>query len=315
MNLLKELKEKNLLLYSALSLAVVCLAVGALFIYQYSLNKNKDVLVTVGSEKITKDDLNGKINEALKKDISSVDDKTKQSMLDSLIENSIINQKATALGITVDQKQIQDYANANFENYKNASNETKKVLEKTAKESILKNQVSAKVVSWREGQFILVRADLHITSSPTEKSAEERARLIPEDLQYGKALAQKLLSNITAKNMTFDVAMENEKADQKLGETAWLPWRVVHSQKFTKEDSIDKRYPLDLSSFWDEIFKQKIGETSKVISLNTAQPEGVDNAPKSQEGAYLIVKSDKGVDGENSFEDWLAKQKKELIKY
>lgn len=288
--------------------------------YQKSLPPEIRVIASVGGEKIYQKDLNELIYSM---DYNNTDlnrfgkdaKKIETSLLDTLIEQKILDIKAKELGITLSDEEILNQARAELREFDQYDTTRQVITKEAAKAKLLKDKISEKVLTWRSGKFILIRADVNFHTLPTNLSFDERSKLIPEDLKYAQDLVNSIYNKVKNGEIAFEKGMEMANNDPRLGISAWKGWKMTFSQAFTKEDSLLKPYPASAPNFWEEVDKINVGELSQPIILKVTLGEDSPAGKKDQlvDGLYLIVKSDQGNNGEaTSYNEWLLKAKSEV---
>lgn len=311
-----------------LPLLVILLLTG-FFGYQWYSNyqmlhpKNplNKVLAIVGDKKITQRDLNTEIYGlgfvGSIENPESISDDTRKQILEQLIENEIITANTKRLGISVSEEEIINKTKANnLKLYNQISDSQKALMKNTAKFQLLKERLLDKILAWSEGKFIIVRFDLHFYGPPTDLSEEARKNLLPQDKSYAQELINKTYQDIKTGKITFEEGMEIASQDPKLGIKAWEPWKMTYSQAFTKEHSVNKEFPESTPDFWNEVAKVPVGEISNILAIKKIIGEEKSLAGQAGdivEAFYMIVKKEKGNQGEtSSYEEWLQKQKDTL---
>lgn len=319
----KEPINKNKKFLLLIIIIIIFLTVGLLIgykIYQEKIPPEKKVIAEVGGEKIYQSELNDLIYSLNYNDenLDRFGERAKEvrnNLVNALIEYKILQIKAKELGIEISQQEVLKEARNSLREFDKYDGRRKSIVMREAEFSLLQNKIAEKVVSWREGKFILVRGDLHFYPEPTGLSEKERAKLIPQDLEYAKNLANSIYKKIKKGEISFEEGMKIANQDKKVGQPAWGKWKVTFSQKFTRDDSILKSYPIGAVNFWEEIFRAKIGEVVGPVPIRKFLSE---NSPAGKidekvKAFYLIVKVEKGNIGEaNSYNEWIEKQKQKL---
>ena len=320
----KPQDKKNIKKYFIIVFGLLVL-IGLLLVgYRVYISKippEKKVIAEVGDKKIYQSELNDAIY-SLNYNDENLDrfgdkaDEVKKSLLDSLIEEKILEIKAKEVGVSVSEDEILKEARNSLREFDNYDKRRQEITKRQAKAGLLKKRIAEKVVNWREGKFIVVRADLHFYRDPTGLSEKERAKLIPEDKEYAKKLADSIYNDIKSGKITFEKGMEIANNDKRVGILAWKPWKVTFSQSFSKEDSVLKPYPLFTLNFWEEIFKAPVGEVTGPVPVKIVLDEDLPLVGKKGDKIdilYLIIKVEKANFGQaDSYEKWLENQKKEL---
>ena len=312
--------KKIIIVAGILIIVVGILAIVAYKFYQENLSPQKKVIAKVGSKKIYQSELNDAIY-SLNYNDENLDrfgdkaDEVKKSLLDSLIEEKVLEIKAKEVGVSVSEDEILKEARNSLREFDNYDKRRQEITKRQAKAGLLKKRIAEKVVSWRSGKFILVRGDLHFQSAPTGISYQERENLIRDDLKYGEELINSIYGKIKKGEITFEEGMKIANEDLKLGIPAWQGWTMIFSQEFSKEDSMSRNYPTYTLDFWEKIGAVSIGEISQPSAVKVILGEDSPAGKKGQavDGLYLIVKIEDGNNGEAvSYDEWILKMKKDL---
>ncbi len=289
-------------------------------IYRDNLPPEKKVIATVGGEKIYQSELNDLIysinyNDENLNRFGKEAKVMKKALLDSLIERKIVEIKSREYNISLTEEEIKARALRNNIEYGKYDERRNNILRKEAEDALFKEKLLDKIITWRSGKFILIRADVNFHAAPTGLSFQEREKLIGEDLKYAKELADSLYSKIKNGEMTFEDGMKLADEDSRLGKAAWQGWTMTFSQDFSKEDSVLKTYPASAVDFWKKIAEVPVGEISQPIPIKVVLEEDSPVGKKGEvvDGLYLIVKAEGGNNGESfSYDEWLSKIKSEF---
>lgn len=287
-------QNKTLLGLAVAILAIAIAAVGAFFVSSL----NKDVLATIGAAKIKQKDLDNKIT-ALEGYVT-VDASKKNQLLDDLVEESIIEQTAKRLKITVSEKEIDDSAKKYNQNYSQSSSKDK-IIENTRK-AVLKEKVKDAILSLREGKYIKVRFDRHYPEQFGGTVEEQK-----KDKEYAKNLSEEIFNDLKSGKITFEQAQVKVNEDKTVDIASYPGVWTEQYGSFGKNDAAAENSIYNLPEFQENIYKLKKGEVGSPFTVSDY------DGGEKREIYFLIIKVEKIKEGEaNNYADWLEKEKTRL---
>jgi uncharacterized repeat protein (TIGR02543 family) len=293
-------------------LLLFLVATGALYFRYKSLHNNSDILAVVGSEKITQQDLNKAIYSldfkgTIENPEAKNDEDLRKMFLNELIENSVIRQEAARRNVSVSDEEAQKKATENVEDYKYRNENEQSIIFDIAKAQLLKEKLKKSVVSYKNGEYVLVRFDGHLGNNYDEAKYQE-------DKKYADTLIEDLYKKISDKKISFKQAEEIILKDQKIGQKSFedLGYSVDFYGQINQETlelGVGNVNDSDLSTL---IKNTSAGQVNKGKLLVTSTPSDSAKAEK-KDGIYAIVgikDENKGLT--NNFDSWLNELK---IKY
>ncbi|MBW6432092.1 SurA N-terminal domain-containing protein, partial [Patescibacteria group bacterium] len=184
---------------------VILVMIGVVFFTGLkSKDASDETLAMVGSEKITKKDVDERIVNGLRLDPESVTEDRRAEVLESITEQKIIFQKADELRLSVTQQEIVSFAelsNGQFQNPNDHSGVNKEGIERAIKFQILKNKVTDMVISKFEADYIKIRFDRHFPDV-NNGTDEERKK----DKEYATKLRDDIYKRLIDNAITFENA-------------------------------------------------------------------------------------------------------------
>lgn len=319
--LLKRLSEWTKLNRQKAALRVV-LVVGFLILivgggYLYWVSKHDpNALVYVGNEKVTKSDLNKAIYSlhfagSPDSPTTTVNDELRKTLMDKLVEKKIIAQEAAKLGVSVSDSDVTAEAIKRDSDYNRRTPDQKDIIFNNAKSDLLAEKVKDKVLSWAEGDFVMVRFDQYLNGSTADQSKYET------DKTEADKVAKKAIYELQ-QGVPFETVQKEIASNPVIGDKSWqdLDLLPVLGGKATKQNMEERGGVLADPEFYSMLMKSEVGKVSgptlmKVkVSLDADSPN-----TESKDGYYVLYKlNSKNKTDYSDYETWLNDKKTEYLK-
>lgn len=305
---------------------IITIAAAGITYWSYTTAKS-DVLALVGTEKITKRDLNGKfygIN--LSGDVNSptlqsdlrVSDEESAQYLDILIEESVIRQEAAKRNIVLTEADVLERAKADSPLFDEYTDEQKSFVLAQAKNNELRDRLSADTLGWAKGRYIKIHFDKHLFIAASLNDEQKAARLVTQsadiakDRKYADDLKADIYSKLLSGTLTFDQAMELVRNDKYIDYSNENDWNATLGDPAVTFDTFSS--PLQGGLYKDVNFSKALQETNKgetakpyIGQLDYSEPG--DSTPKMTDSMWIILTVDDKKDGANTnFDLWLKDQ-------
>lgn len=158
--------------------------------------------------------------------------------------------------------------------------------------NILRDKLTNAFKGYMRGRFVLARYDYHRVienADPSPQlanlSTKQLADMSVIDETYAKAMADRIHSELIAKKITFDQAIQEELSDPKTGKLTTPT--VDHSGVFDTADERSANYSLvNQPQILSVLQKLGVGEVSEVIKGQTVASFDM---KKYADGVYLIL--------------------------
>ncbi len=318
-------KHPQLLVFWAV-LALVFISVLAFVGYLYFDKwQNKDLVLKVGSEKITKTDLNekyygisldGDINDTQLAEKLKIDEEQRNYFLDNLVEESLVRQYAEENNISVTDEEVTSLAEKEVTNWNIITEEQKSYAFKQQKANLLKQKVSDKVVSWKKGRYIEIRFDKHFVvadSLTAEQKAVKTATQeadIKFDREYADKIKDEIYKGLTDGTMTFDQAKEKVINDKVLDYKDSDFTLDVPYVEFDTLNSPEDENLLERPDFKDILSVAKKGVIQKPFVRKLDYGDWNNGKVDFKDSLWTILVVDEEKEGDStSFRSWTNTQK------
>jgi len=262
---------------------------------------NRDILATVGDEKITTIDLNEAIyginfSGTPENPGTKLSEEERKNMIEELITRSLVRQEMARLGMEISEEEILAFIKENVPNYEEYTSQQKLLTRAGAKDMISIEKLKDSQIAWREGRVLIVRFDRAYQEFP-----ENKEEVYKKDREHARALIERLHAKIKTEEITFEQAMETANNDPVVGKPAWGQITYTFSFEFTQEDSISRGILSRSRDFWNNIFQIK---EEGVSDIKMARTEAFDkNLPPEIDSLYFVVETTDVQEGYNSYED------------
>jgi hypothetical protein len=287
-------------------------------------NTDPNILARVGDQNITQENLDEQLyGMGFLDDISIYTEEEKSQLLSFLVEKSIIKQKASQLGISATEIEINDAISKGLETKKDAgdglkifSNYTEKqklITRDNTEFEVLKLKVKERTLAWNSGSFLVFRFDKYNADIPEEyrfktsgSSDYQTKRQALKELALQKAnyYREKLEQGIPFLKVRDEAAQ-----DVEIGYPSLVPQSPFLSGVVTKNDYYSDTRNLNLpgnSSFNDSLFKVAIGKVSEPFIIKDDSGKDLDY--------YVLYQSNEKKDGYKwGYYSWLTSEKERLI--
>ncbi len=309
-------KHSKKILIGLVAVAGVALAAAGGLWWSY-LGYNPDILATVGSEQVTKSDLNQAIYGLELKGTpdnpgTTVSDEFKQQLLDEQIERKILDQEAKKLNITVTAAETESKAIELVPDFNDRVSPEKAVIRNNAYYDLLKAKVTDVQISSAAGDYILVRFDKYLygVSANTDKYNTEKTE--------ATRLANELYTKLSSGQITFDEAQKLLSENIILGQATWdaLSYLPAVGGKFDKDAFNNQIGGLADKRIRDEILATAVNTVSqpKIITVDIPKDDDLESVGETKEGFYLISKTTaKTVTDYADYDAWLTAKLKQYM--
>ncbi len=309
-------KNKKLVI---LVVALVVLVV-AFFIFYFKdrIVVDKDpldkVLATVGGREITQRDLNEMIwgidfQGTIEKP-NKVEEEKKIEFLNQLIEWEIIKIKAEDLGIKLTEEEFENLAikrlgQDRFDSLPNLVKEQKKAIEKTISNMGLTEKVKENIISWSEGEVIIINFSTYLPQPELGlEFDEEREQKYNEQKEYAEQLANQIYNEIKRGDISFNEGADRVLNDPVFGIDAFYPSAVYTSESFIKEQWMERRGVVSNQQIRDKIVASQKGVNEPVLLKSGDMDYGLLIANIIETNSGFI----------DSYGDWLNDSINSLVK-
>lgn len=305
LDFLSKYSKNIIIVLSSLALVAAVVAGGLWYYYKVV---NKDVLAVVGSEKITRQDLNQALfgidfAGSATNPGSAGNAEAQKILLAELVERSVVKQEAEKRGVTVSDTDVKAAALVSEPDFENRSSEEQAVILEVAKSQLLKEALRTKIQTYVDGGYILVRFDKYLgNNNDTAKYAKEKT----EATTYVATLK----SDLSTGKTTFAKAQEAVLAHPTFGTTAFSAagFNALITGNLNKDVYENNLGIITDSSFLSLVSGTQAGKTSEPTLLKVSVSS--DGKTTSQvDGLYAIVKVDSIHKGEaDNYETWLSEK-------
>lgn len=190
-----------------------------------------------------------------------------------------------------------------------------------SKVNLLRKKLFQNIVKFREGKLIVVNFGLNnppIFEAENDESKKEREKLLQEDRNYANQLIQSIYTDLKAKRLTFDEAMDKTIKDPKIGVNSPYGITTFQSGPFTATDYIEKLGALKDEEVRRKIDALNIGEFSEPFTQSVDRSLAFDGPPERLpqivELRWMIARVEKLGRGYGYTEDELLKKTREKYK-
>ncbi len=292
-----------------MSILLVLLLAGIGY-YLYQKYSNKDIVAVVGNEKISETDLSRAIyaltlSEENNKNVSS---DLRKTVINKLTETSIIRQEAEKRNISVSDQEVLARAKKDNSDYDLRESSQKELMREAAKNNLLKEKLIDKLVTYSDGEFLLVRFDKYLGHNKNEsKYLSEKAEAEKFALQLSNDIRSGTIDFAEAEARLIKHPLFGEQAFTNAGFSVLLTGELNKTA-----------YQEGVGLLSDNAFRTIIADVSegsvsepKLLKVNDSTNEEVN----SVDGIYVIAKVDKKYKGETAdFTSWLEDKKAEYSK-
>ncbi|MEI6267229.1 MAG: SurA N-terminal domain-containing protein [bacterium] len=292
-----------------IALLVVILSLIAIFTSQYyQVNINKDVVVTVGKEKITTSELNKAILSSpfldAGKGIEDISTGDKKSVLDRLIEEKIVFAYSNDNNIKIQPEKLLAEAIRINKGYNNLPQEKKEELDKNSKFNLVRSIIQEREISWVSGDFVGIRFDRNFAVNLAGTKEQQNA-----DKEYAKNLRDKLYQKVLNKEITFAEAQNQVQEDKNIDISTYPGTWGNQYGSFGKNDWLEIFNETDNQT---KLANLQSGDINKDLVGNImSQNTQIADIP----GVYYIVKIKDVFKGSaNSYNQWLSDQRDKTVK-
>lgn len=296
----KIFENKPRFIFWAGFLAVLMLTVVGIF-YSDKMTKDRNLLATVGEEKIMVEDLNRAIygiEFAGTPEIPTtpVNEEERKRMIEELITRSLVRQELKRLGIEVTEDEVSLYIEQNVPDFDSYTPEQKNLTRAGVKDMISIEKIKDSQIAWREGRVLIARFDRAYQEIPA--NMEE---LFASDRKYARQLIEGLHTRVKAGEISFEKAMDLANNDPVIGKPAWDEITYTFSTEFSREDSKSRGILSISADFWDKIFQIK---ERGISEIQTAKLEAIDGSSVEQiESLYFVAEVTDLQEGFKNYED------------
>jgi hypothetical protein len=262
---------KKILIVGGIILAVAVIFFASVFgYYLYQKRVNKDVMLVVGEEKITKQDyltafsdINGDFDPSNIENFDKMSDEDKGVVEEKLIENATLRQAAKAEGIRKDQTEIDKLLKEMDPDSMLDQYGQKNLVNRFESENLQK-QILEKLVAKYAGQYLEVRFDRHFAISdalPEDRKTALKATQEADkktDREYADKLSDELYKKLESKAITFQQAADLIENDKFID---YKNWDFTISSPVNSFNTADIEAGFELAS--EEGFSKALNETEK----------------------------------------------------
>lgn len=279
--------KKKLIVISIVAILLVCIVsagMGGFVLYKQGFFEDKNIVATVGDEKIYLKDYNRMFLVVTKKETPqspSSASNLKKLILDQTINLKIIDKELVAKNITISEDEITAEAKKIFKDYDTIDKSSQSAYRDYAKLTLGTKKLSEKVLTWKEGSALFCRFDR--ADQDDMKDKPETVALKEKQRTYADKYCQEVRERLEKKQSTFPAELARIKADTTIGESIWNPYSTVFGLTFNKE-----RFSPDNFSFaydeYEQIAKLKSDKEENYYLLTIK-----DKLSKEKEDAYFAV--------------------------
>jgi len=264
----KKSKGKMTIITAVVVLLICILGIGGFVLYKQGFFDDKNVVATVGDEKVYLKDYKEMLFTVTGKGTPEnpvANPSLRELALDQAVNLRIVNKELIAEGITLSENEIVTQAKKTFSGYDAANESVKTAYRDLARSELGEKKLGEKVLTWKEGFALYCRFDRADQDDMAGKTVEAKA-FKEKQRAYAEQYCQDMKDRLEKGSSSFKDEYLRLKADTTIGEEAWKPYSTAFGVVFDQTTYTPKRFSFEYDDY-DQISKLKPDKENNFYTL------------------------------------------------